>query len=339
MDQEIKCLLENFFIKIKNINEIEQLKQLEIKYLGKNGILFFLFQEIKKFPVEKKRIKGQKINLLKQKCLSLLEEKKKILENQLLNDFLKKDKIDVTLPHLQLSQGNIHPLNQIIKQIENFFLNLGYSIYDGDEIVSDFYNFEMLNIDKEHPARDIQDSFYLNQDYQYLLRTHTSSVQVKAMLEKKSQPLKIISSGKVYRRDKDDDSHSHQFIQLEGFAIDHINNINIRILKEILVLLLQNIFGKQQELRFRPSYFPFTKPSLEVDLVIKKFQQKNIYLEILGAGLIHPQVLSRGGYNPEKYSGLAFGLGIERIAMLKYGIEKISYFYQNNINFLNQFIK
>ncbi|MDV3198325.1 MAG: phenylalanine--tRNA ligase subunit alpha [Vigna little leaf phytoplasma] len=340
----IKATLENlesdFLANLKEINQINDLIKLEITYLGRNGIINDLFKKLKKLNLKPSQSKviSQNINLFKQKIIKIIENKKFLLEQLLLENKIKNEDIDVTLPSLRLPKGCIHPLNQIINQIEDFFLGLGFSIYNDTELVNDLYNFEMLNIDKNHPARDMQDSFYFSR--QNLLRTHTSSVQIKAMLNHKlkNQPLKIISSGKVYRRDKDDDTHSHQFTQLECFIVDR--NINLINLKEIIVNFMQYLFGNKQKLRFRPSYFPFTKPSLEVDLVFENQKSNKVdYLEVLGAGLIHPQVLINGGFDPKERSGLAMGLGIERIAMLKYGIKDIRYFYNNDVRFLNQFVK
>ncbi|MFR0367736.1 phenylalanine--tRNA ligase subunit alpha [Candidatus Phytoplasma palmae] len=338
MQEKIEKLENKITKTIKEIQEIKKITELEISYLGKNGYLSFLLKEIKNFNLqEDKKTAGKKINFLKEKIIFLLKEKKTILEKKHLEQILKKDTIDTTLPEFPFKKGSLHPLNKTIKKIENFFLKLGYSVIEGKEIVTDLYNFEMLNIEKDHPARDMQDSFYLDIDSKTLLRTHTSSVQIKAMLNSNSKPLKIISSGKVYRRDKDDETHSHQFTQLEGFMIDY--NVNLKDLKQIIINLIKEIFGEKQKLRFRPSYFPFTKPSLEVDLIMEDKENKKFFLEIIGAGLIHPKVLSKGGYDPKKFNGFAFGIGIERITMLKYGIKDIRHFYNNDFRFLNQFIE
>jgi phenylalanyl-tRNA synthetase alpha chain len=219
--------------------------------------------------------------------------------------------------------------------MEDLFLSLGYEIKEGNEMETDFYNFEMLNMGKGHPARAMQDSFYI--DPQRLLRTHTSNVQAQEMKVGQGKPLKIISSGKVYRKDNDDFTHSHQFMQLEGFVVD--KNINFSHLKETLLLITKELFGTSQEIHLRPSYFPFTEPSIEVDLVIAKEDGTKAYLEILGAGLVHPQVIKNANYDPDQYQGFAFGIGIERIAMIKYQIENIRHFYTNDIRFLKQFTR
>ncbi|MDV3205511.1 MAG: phenylalanine--tRNA ligase subunit alpha [Weeping tea tree witches'-broom phytoplasma] len=339
LNRIIITLEQNIKKKIQNTNLIKNLKYLESECFGQNGYFVSLIRKIKEYSLEEKKKIGTKINNLKQEITFLLKEKKLFLEQQNLLNLIQKEKIDISLPAFKFPTGKIHPLNQIIEQIENFFLGLGYSIYDGTEVETDLYNFEFMNIGKNHPARDMQDSFYLDINREKLLRTHTSSIQIKAMLQNAPKPLKIISSGNVYRRDKDDATHSHQFTQLEGFVVNH--QANLANLKETIILFIQNIFGKNQQILFRPSYFPFTNPSFEVDLIMNNAQKKNneTFLEVLGAGLIHPNILKKGGFNCHKYQGFAFGIGIERIAMLKYGIEDIRYFYNNDIRFLQQFNK
>ncbi|WP_341266811.1 phenylalanine--tRNA ligase subunit alpha [Candidatus Phytoplasma fraxini] len=321
---------------LKQINELQVISELEIKYFGKKGLFAKILKEVNNFELEKQKEFKKIIFINKTKNYDLLKHKKNTLENEILNQKLIKEKIDFSLPSFNFPQGSIHPLNKTIKEMENFFLNLGYSIYEGNEIETDLYNFEMLNMSENHPSRDMQDSFYLNNNPELLLRTHTTGIQIQTMLKNKNKFLKIISSGKVYRRDKNDDTHSHQFTQLEGFVIG--TKINLIDLKEIITSFIKYLFGDKQELRFRPSYFPFTKPSLEVDLVIETQDNKKKYLEILGAGLIHPQVLKNCGFDNTKYNGLAFGIGIERITMLKYHIKDIRVFYNNDIRFLSQFI-
>ncbi|KND62657.1 phenylalanine--tRNA ligase subunit alpha, partial [Candidatus Phytoplasma phoenicium] len=336
-----KNLKNQLLEKLEKAEQIEALTKLEVEYLGRNGLFNTLFKDLKKFDatlLEKKTL-GQKINFYKHDIETIIQKKKLLCEKLLLESKIKKEEIDITLPSLQFPKGYLHPLNQTIEKIENFFLGLGYFICNDTELVSDLYNFEMLNMDKDHPARDMQDSFYL--DEQNLLRTHTSSAQIKAMLNHNKHsssrvPLKMISSGKVYRRDRDNETHSHQFTQLEGFVVDY--KISLIDLKNIIISLINYLFGSEQKLRFRPSYFPFTKPSLEVDLFFEdKKENQKYYLEIMGAGLIHPQVLINGGFNPRTHNGFAFGLGIERITMLLYGIKDIRNFYNNDLRFLNQF--
>ncbi|WBL31425.1 phenylalanine--tRNA ligase subunit alpha [Candidatus Phytoplasma sacchari] len=331
--KELEFKIKNDLKKAKN--KID-LKKIEIQYLGKEGYIYFLLKEIKKQSLEMKKKNGNKINIFKKKVVLLIKAKINDIEKENLSYLIKKQKIDVTLPSFPFRIGSIHPLNKTIEEIEKLFIKLGYSIFSGNEIETDFYNFDMLNMDKNHPARDMHDSFYLSNFLEKkLLRTHTSSVQIKAMLKNKSKPFKMISSGKVYRRDKDDDTHSHQFIQLEGFIVDF--NINLIHLQETIKIFIENFFDQEQKIRFRPSYFPFTNPSLEVDLIMTDKNNQNNYLEIIGAGMIHPEILKKGNYDPSKYSGFAFGMGIERITMLKYYIKDIRNFYNNDIRFLRQF--
>ncbi|MGI3136294.1 MAG: phenylalanine--tRNA ligase subunit alpha [Candidatus Phytoplasma vitis] len=329
--------VENKIIKeLQNINEIKKLLESETKYLGKKGFFLNILKEINNYKPEIQKELKKVIFISKQKNINLFKEKKTFLENKILNEKLTKEKIDVTLPSFQFPQGCMHPLNQMIKEIENFFLSLGYSIHEGTEIETDLYNFEMLNMSKNHPSRDMQDSFYLKNNPENLLRTHTSPIQIKTMLKQRNKSLKIISSGKVYRRDKDDDTHSHQFTQLDGFYVGF--KVSLIDLVEIITSFVKHIFGEEQKIRLRPSYFPFTKPSFEVDLVMEGANKKKFYLEILGAGLIHPQVLDNVGFDNKTYTGLAFGMGIERITMLKKNIKNIRHFYNNDIRFLNQFV-
>ncbi|MBP5835719.1 phenylalanine--tRNA ligase subunit alpha [Candidatus Phytoplasma meliae] len=336
MKNKINLLKEQFDISLnKEKNNLEKLSSLEQKFLGKKGIFQQLNQDLKSIDPFKKPIIGKLINCFKQEVIASLTKTKSFLKNKALQAQLLTEEIDINLPGFPFSQGSIHPLYQIIEHLEDLFLSLGYQIKDGNEIETDFYNFEMLNIAKGHPARAMQDSFYL--DPERLLRTHTSNIQAKEMLTHQGKPLKIISSGKVFRKDNDDATHSHQFMQLEGLVIDQ--KINFIDLKQTLLTITQELFGPSQEVNFRPSYFPFTEPSVEVDLVIDSKNNTKEYLEILGAGLVHPQVLMNANYDPQKYQGFAFGLGIERIAMIKYHIENIRHFYTNDLCFLKQFAR
>ncbi|MEC4558804.1 MAG: phenylalanine--tRNA ligase subunit alpha ['Conium maculatum' witches'-broom phytoplasma] len=335
--KKLTTLEEQIKTDLQAINDMKQLQQAEVEYIGKNGQIAALLKELRNYSLEEKKTIGKAINLLKQVINTLFQEKSNVLEQEILKQQLKEEETDISLPSFQLPVGTIHPLNKILEQAEDFFLGMGYSIYDGNEIVSDLYNFELMNIGKEHPARDMQDSFYLNINPQSLLRTHTSSVQIKAMLASNSQPLNVISYGNVFRRDKDDATHSHQFTQLEGFVIDQ--HTTLMDLKQTIIMFMQHIFGPKQKLLFRPSYFPFTNPSLEVDLIIEQEGEKDVYLEVMGAGPIHPEILKNGGFDPEIFQGFAFGIGIERIAMLKYGIKDIRHFYNNDKRFLKQFAK
>ena len=248
--------------------------------------------------------------------------------------------IDVTLPGKEFKVGTSHPLSKTIEEVQEIFMGMGYSIAEGPEVEVDLYNFEMLNVPKGHPARDMQDSFYITENL--LMRTQTSPVQVRTLLEKKGAPVKILAPGKVYRRDDDDATHSHQFMQFEGLVVD--KHITMSDLKGTLQLFVQKMFGDSRKIRFKPSYFPFTEPSVEVDVSCFKCGGKGCsmckqsgWIEVLGAGMVHPNVLAAAGYDPEVYRGFAFGIGIERVTMLRHGIDDIRNFYLNDKRFLEQF--
>ena len=252
---------------------------------------------------------------------------------------LKEEGIDISLPGKKFDRGTMHPINLILKEIEDVFLGLGFKIEEGPEIELDYYNFEALNIPKDHPARDDQDSFFVNNEV--LLRTHTSPVEIRVM-EKQQPPIRIIATGKCYRRDSTDSTHSPMFHQIEGLAVD--KNITFGDLKGVLTVFVQRIFGKDRKVRFRPGFFPFTEPSAEVDVSCLLCKGRGCrscgytgWLEIMGAGVTDPAVFNMVGYDPEIYSGFAFGMGAERIAMLKYGISDIRLFFENDLRFLKQF--
>ena len=255
---------------------------------------------------------------------------------------LAAERIDVTLPGRKVRQGAVHPLSKVIREIEDIFIGMGYSIAEGPEVEQDYYNFEALNLPKDHPSRDMQDSFYITEDL--LMRTHTSPVQARTMEALQGEvPVKIICPGRVYRRDDDDATHSHVFTQIEGLVVDQ--SIRMSDLKGTLLQFAREMFGPDTQIRLRPSFFPFTEPSAEVDVSCVmcggegcRVCKQTGWLEILGSGMVHPRVLEMAGYDPDKVSGFAFGMGVERIAMLKYGIEDIRHFYTNDLRFLEQFI-
>lgn len=326
--------------KIKATKTINELNDAKALYLGKKSPLQEILMMMKNLSVEEKKNLGMKINEFK----SYVEERVSLKYQEIMNAEVQKklesEEIDVTLPGKMISIGHLHPLRQIIEEIEDIFIGMGYEIAEGPEIELDLYNFEMLNLPKGHPAREMQDSFYI--DNNNLLRTHTSPVQVRTLLKAQGKPVKIICPGKVYRRDNDDATHSHQFMQAEGLVVGE--NITMADLKGTLSLLAQKMFGKDLEVRFRPSFFPFTEPSVEVDVSCFKcggdgcsLCKGNGWIEVLGAGMVHPNVLKMAGYDPNKYQGFAFGVGIERIAMLRYGIDDIRHFYANDPRFLRQF--
>lgn len=325
----------------KNLT-LEEIVQLKNNYLSKKGELSSLMSEMRNLTNEERKELGMKINETKATLEKLFFDKLELAQEKKLNEELLKDKIDLTLPGTNYLSGYQNPFYKVIKEIEDIFIGMGYSIEDGPEVDKDHYVFELLNIPKDHPARDMQDTLYI--DEETLLRSHTSSIQAHVMEKAHGQPIKIICPGKTYRRDDDDMTHSHQFAQVEGLVID--KNINLGNLKSTLELFAKKMFSKDTKVRFRSSYFPFTEPSVEVDVSCFNCKGKGCpicknsgWIEILGAGMVHPNVLKMSGYDPEVYSGFAFGIGIERVAMLRYGINDIRKFYQNDLRFLRQFNK
>jgi phenylalanyl-tRNA synthetase alpha chain len=314
-------------------HDLPGVEEIRVRYLSKKGEVSLMMGKLRDLPQEERPAFGQKVNEAKEQIEHALYVKKQALEEVELLKTLEQEKIDVTLPGYQLYQGSIHPLNQVIEDVEDLFVGLGYEVAEGPEVENDHYNFEMMNLAKDHPARAMQDSFYIDENT--LLRTHTSPVQARTMLLKKGEPLRIICPGKVYRRDDDDPTHSHQFMQIEGLVIDQ--NISFANLKDALLKMIRHLFGEDRVIRLRPSYFPFTEPSVEVDVSYVKKDGSLGYIEVLGAGRVHPNVLKMGGYDPLKFQGFAFGIGVERIAILKYNIDDIRHFYTNDIRFLNQF--
>lgn len=333
MKNNLEQLKKEITQKVKDALSIEDLEQIRNTYLSKRGLLSQEMSKMKDLTPEERPLFGKVINEIKSQVEETILERLTYLKEIALNAKLESEKIDVTIPGDNFSLGTIHPLYQVIEDLEDFFIGQGYEVKEGPELESDYYNFEMMNFAQGHPARDMQDTFYV--DETHLLRTHTSPVQARVMLEKKGQPVKIICPGKTYRRDEDDLTHSHQFMQIEGLVID--KNINFANLKDTLLKMVKHLFGDEREIRLRPSYFPFVEPGVEVDVVYYKEDGTKSYIEVLGAGLIHPNVLKMGGYDPKVYSGFAFGIGVERIAMLKYNIDDIRNFYSNDLRFLQQF--
>jgi phenylalanyl-tRNA synthetase alpha chain len=333
MVEKIKSLEKVILNEIKNAKTLLEIEEIRVKYLSKKGEISLLMGQLKDLSPEERPSFGQNVNTLKQKIELEIFDKKKILEDEALLKALELDKIDVTLKGYERNFGTIHPLNQVVEDLEDFFVGMGYEVAEGPEVESDHYNFEMMNLAKDHPARAMQDSFYIDENT--LLRTHTSPVQARTMLAKKGKPLRIICPGKVYRRDDDDQTHSHQFMQIEGLVIDH--DITFANLKDVLLQMARKLFGENRVIRVRPSYFPFTEPSVEVDVSYLKKDGTTGWIEILGAGRVHPNVLEMGGYDPKVFQGFAFGVGVERITMLKYKIDDIRHFYTNDYRFLTQF--
>lgn len=316
----------------KLLTNPDNLEEIKNKYLSRKGLIPTAMSKIRDIEPEKRRDFGQGCNALKEEVTKKLGDLENKIKKEEKLKKLKEESFDINLPSDNLVLGNNHPLAIIVDMIKEYFKKEGYEINEGPEIESDYFNFEMMNIPKNHPARAMQDSFYFDENL--LLRTHTSPVQARVMQERKGRPIKLICPGKVYRKDEEDATHSHQFMQVEGLVLG--SGINFLSLKNTLLNFLKHLFGSKTKIRLRPSYFPFTEPSIEVDMTYEK-DGKEKYIEILGAGMVHPNVLKMSGYNPKKIKGFAFGIGIERIAMLYYGINDIRYFYQNDIRFLDQF--
>ena len=329
--------------KIEEVKDLQGLNELRVKVLGKKGELTEILRGMKDLSAEERPVIGNLVNKLKDDIETSIEKTEKLLKEKEFEKKLEEEKIDVTLPSSKIRRGSKHPINRTIEQIQDLFVSMGYDVVDGPELETDEFCFERLNLPKGHPARDMQDSFYITPEY--LLRTQTSAVQARTMLgnEEKS-PIRIICTGKTYRRE-DDATHSHQFNQVEGLVIDKKErNVSLADLKGTLEVFVKEMLGDNLSLRFRPSYFPFTEPSYEVDVTCFKCGGKGCnlckqtgWIEILGAGIVHPNVLKMNGYDPENFGGFAFGTGIDRLAMFKYGITDMRYLYQNDVRFLSQF--
>lgn len=343
MMENLTSIKQEGLAKIEACKDLNELQQLRVLYLGKKGPIQEVMKSMKDLSAEERPAFGQQVNEIKTMLADAIEARKFVLEAEEMNKKIEAEKIDITLEGQKPSLGNIHPLMLVQQEMEDLFIGLGYTIGEGPEIELDLYNFERANIPKDHPARDMQDTFYFNAEE--LLRTHTTAIQTRQLEEGAKEhklPIKVVCPGKVYRRDDDDATHSHQFMQLEGLVVGE--GIKLSDLKGTLLFLAQKMFGESRTIRFRPSYFQFTEPSVEVDVSCHICGGKGCsvckgtgWIEILGAGVVHPNVLSMAGYDPEQVSGFAFGVGIERVAMLKYGISDIRDFYTNDIRFLKTF--
>lgn len=327
---------------LANVGSLKELNELHVKYLSKKGLITELNSKIKDLGVEEKKSFGRKVNEVRTFFQSNYDEMKKRFEMEELNCRLAKDAIDISLPSTKVSMGAPNILEKLIEEVEEVFMSMGYDVVDGPEIEEDKYNFEMLNIPKGHPARDAQDTFYLEGE-EILLRSQTSPVQVRTMLKGKGEvPVRVICPGKTYRRDDDDATHSHQFMQIEGLLVD--KDISLSDLKGTFLVLFKKLFGDDVEVRFRPSYYPFTEPSVEIDISCCNCKGKGCHvckktgwLTICGAGMVHPDVLRMSGYDPEVWSGFAFGFGAERVAMLKYDINDLRVFYNTDLREVKHF--
>ena len=327
---------------IKKISKIHELNELKASYLGKKGIITELNSKIKDIPNEEKREFGMKVNEVRNYFLDAFDRLQSKLEKEELDKKSENERIDITLPSTGIKCGAPSILEKLIEEVEDVCMSMGYDVVDGPEIELDKYNFEMLNIPKGHPARDAQDTFYVEGD-EILLRSQTSPVQVRTMLEGKGEvPVRVICPGKTYRRDNDDATHSHQFMQIEGLLVD--KNISLSDLKGTIEVIVRKLFGNDVNVRFRPSYYQFTEPSVEVDISCFSCKGKGCsickktgWITVAGAGVVHPNVLRMSGYDPSTWSGFAFGFGAERLAMLKYGIDDLRVFYNTDLRELGIF--
>lgn len=342
LQAQLEALRDNTLKEIAQVATLKELNQIRVETLGKKGPITEVLRGMKNLSPEERPVVGGFANEIRDLLTEAIEARKVDLENEALNAALKEESLDVTLPGKQMPQGTRHILTQVMEEIEDIFLGMGYQVVEGYEVESDHYNFERMNLPKDHPARDMQDTFYISDEM--LIRTHTSPVQARTMEKHdfSKGALRMISPGKVFRRDTDDATHSHQFHQIEGLVVD--KNVTMGDLKGTLEVMMKKMFGEDRKIRLRPSYFPFTEPSVEVDVSCFKCGGAGCnvckhtgWIEILGAGMVHPDVLQMSGIDPTEYSGFAFGLGPDRVAMLRYGVNDIRNFYQNDLRFLNQF--
>ena len=341
MEERIERLKTEALAAIRAAKSLAELDAVRVKYLGKKGAFTAILRGMGNVSKEERPTIGKIVNIAKAKVEAAIEKQNGALKADALKARLASEKIDVTLPGRANTLGHLHPLTQTLERIKDIFFRMGFSVEEGPEIEKDYYNFEALNLPKDHPARDMQDSFYITEDI--LMRSQTSPVQARTMEKNEANaPIRMIAPGRVYRRDEYDATHSPMFTQVEGLVID--KGITLADLKGTLELFLHQIFNDDIGVRFRPSFFPFTEPSAEVDISCVMCHGKGCrvckgtgWLEILGSGMVHPHVLEMSGYDPKKVSGFAFGMGVERIAMLSYGVDDLRLFYDNDMRFLRQF--
>ncbi len=345
MKDKIELLTKELIKKLDNVESIKELNDLKVEYMGKKGIITELQSGIKDVAKEDKKEYGMNVNIIRNTFNENYDKQLTRLKEMEISKKIEEERIDVTLPSKRIRQGSKHPMTRIQEELEDLFVAMGYDVYDGPEIETDENCFQKLNLPLGHPARDSQDTFYLENEYEaYLLRTQTSTGQVRVMeANKEKGPIRVVCPGKVYRRD-DDATHSHQFMQMEGLVID--KNVSMADLKGTLSTFCKKLLGEKTDIRFRPSYFPFTEPSVEVDVTCFKcggagcsLCKQTGWIEVLGAGMVHPNVLKMSGYDPEKYQGFAFGTGLDRFAMFRFGITDIRTLYGNDVRFLNQFAR
>lgn len=343
IEQDLNNIAVQALATLTGLDDERALDNWRVEYLGKKSRLTQVSRQMGQLTAEERPVVGERINEVKSSLQSSFEARRQEIQTQVLQSRFEAEHIDVTMPGRRMSQGAVHPITRTIEEIEDVFLGMGFTIVEGSEVETDEYNFERLNLPKDHPARDMQDTFYLTESL--LLRTHTSPMQVRTMERMyPNVPVKVIVPGRTYRRDEDDATHSHSFTQIEGLVVD--KGIRMSDLKGVLEQFARAVFGPNQAVRLRPSFFPFTEPSAEVDIRCVhcsgdgcRICKQTGWIEILGAGMVHPNVLDWAGYDSRIYSGFAFGMGPERVAMLKYGIEDIRQLYQNDLRLLQQFTR
>jgi len=342
MKEQLVALRGEALEALETVQTMQTLNDWKIKYLGKKGELTAILRGMGALSADERPVIGQLVNEVREALEAAYEGREAGFRHEERNKRLAEETIDVTLPGRKLAIGSEHPLSRVIRDMEEIFLGLGFSVAEGPEVELDYYNFEALNLPKDHPARDMQDTFYITEEL--LMRTQTSPVQVRTMEQTRPNPVRIISPGRVYRRDDDDATHSHAFMQIEGLVVDR--GIRMSDLKGILLHFCRQFFGPDVNIRLRPSYFPFTEPSAEVDVTCHSCGGSGCrtckgtgWIEILGCGMVHPNVLEMAGYDAEEFTGFAFGMGIERIAMRRYNIEDIRHFYQNDMRLMGHFNK
>lgn len=342
MQEKIKNIKETILNNLQNIKDINSLTELKNKYLSKKGEISSLLANLGSMDIEERKTYGSLVNTLKQEVTKLISDKETTIKEEILNKKLESEDIDITLPATKIPVGSPCILEKLILDVEEIFMSMGYDVVDGPEIELDKYNFEMLNLPKGHPAREAQDTFYVKGE-ELLLRSQTSPVQVRTMLKGEGKkPIRVICPGKTYRRDDDDATHSHQFTQIEGLLVD--KNISLSDLKGTIDLAAKKLYGIDTKTRFHPSYYPFTEPSVEVDITCCNCHgtgcnvcKQTGWVTVCGAGIVHPNVLKMAGYDPNEWSGFAFGFGAERLAMIKYDINDIRVFYNNDLREIKTF--
>lgn len=339
MKEQLKTIEERTKAELQRVGDLKLLDEIRVRILGKKGELTGILKQMGKLSAEERPIVGQLANSVRADIEGMISRKQAEIKSALAEKKLAAERLDVTLPGKAPKVGRPHPLNAVLAEVEEVFLGMGFDIVEGPEVESDYYCFEALNMPKHHPARDTQDTFYINENV--LLRTQTSSVQIRTM-EKRKPPIRIISPGRVYRSDAVDATHSPIFHQIEGLVID--KGVTMADLKGTLELLMKRLYGEDTQIRLRPHHFPYTEPSAEVDLMCFNCHGKGCsmckqegYVELLGAGMVHPKVLEECGIDPEVYSGFAFGIGLERITMGRYSINDMRLLYENDMRFLEQF--